>query len=208
MSIFRIARALALVVLTSTAWASAASAAVISLNPSTHIVNVGDPVVFDIVVSGLAADESVGGVSLQITGDPAILDAVGFVIDPEDKMGLELDFGSGFGPSTLDLVFLAEDFAPADQHATLKGLQGSGFVLAQVSLLAIAPGVSPISFVNAFGAYLSNADGITTLPAQTQNGIVCVGQEFADACAVPEPGLMALVGAGLASLAVRRRKKA
>jgi hypothetical protein len=207
-------RVLALMALVASAPVSQAQAAVISLVPSVFDVVVGDPVVFDVVVSGLGADESVGGVAIQLTGDPAILDAVDFVIDPDDKMGLELDFGSGFGPSTLDLVFLAEDFGapgPDGDHAALKALQGDGFVLATVSLLAIAPGISPIDIVDAFGGFLSNATGVGLIETSAQDGLVCVAASSTAPptnCAVPEPGLMALVGAGLASLAVRRRKKA
>jgi hypothetical protein len=199
---------LALLSLTCALFAPRADAApIISIVPSSVTVNVGDPVELDLVVSGLGAGEAVGAVSVRLTGDGTLLDAVGFTLDPDDRMGGEIDFGSGFGTNTLDLVFAAEDFAPADQFDTLKALQGTGFVLAHISLLAIAPGISPISIVDEFGGFLSNADGSALVGTGTRNGLVCIGEEFAQRCepSVPEPGLMALMVAGLAAAAVRRR---
>lgn len=190
-------RSLALMTVTTALLAVPAESAVLSIVPDTLTVGVGDQVVLNLWVNDLAVDEAVGGVSIHLTGDPAILDGVGFVIDPDDKMGVELDFGSGFGPGFLDLVFLAEDFAPNDQFAALKALQGTGFRLAQISLLAIAPGTSPIAFVDEFGGYLSDAFGVSTLSSVTEDGSIQV---------VPEPALLSLVVVGLAAAARRRQR--
>jgi hypothetical protein len=207
MKTLNIKRALALALLGCAVFAGGARAAAISIVPSTFTVSVGDAVEFDVVVSGLGAQEAVGAVSIHLTGDSAILDAVGFSLDPDDKMGVEVDFGSGFGPDSLDLVFAAEDFG-ADQFTTLKALQGSGFTLAHVSLSALAPGISPIHFDDIYGGFLSNADGLTLVPAKANDGLVCVGEEFAQRCApsVPEPALMSLFGAGFAAFVARRRR--
>ncbi len=187
---------MAMAVLMGAMRAGGAEGAVLSLVPSTLTLSVGDPVDLDLVVSELGSGEAVGGVAIRLTADAAILDGVTFVIDPDDKMGAEFDFGSTFGPSFVDLVFLAEDFFPLDQFATLKGLQGTGFRLATISLVAIGTGTAPIEFVDLFGGYLSDADGIDTLPVtETRSALVTV----------PEPGLLALVGVGLATITARRR---
>src|SRR4051812_46383655 len=116
--------ALALALMAGTLIAGGAEAAVISIVPNALAVSVGDSVALDLVVSGLGGTEAVGGVSLRLTGDASILNSLSFTLDPQNKMGAELDFGSGFGPNFLDLVFVAADFG-SNNFATLKGLQGS-----------------------------------------------------------------------------------
>ena len=185
---------------------------IISISPASQNVVQGNPASIDIVVSNLAASESVGGVNILLSFSDAILDGVSFALDPQAKMGAEFDFGSGFaagGNSPLTLLFLAD--ATLD-HTALKALQGASFTLATVNFTAANVGLSPLtlSFQPQFGVFLSDALGFE-LPATAQNGSICVGAGTAPIncqveATVPEPGSMMLLGTGVAALFARRRK--
>lgn len=203
-------RILALVLMASASLAVRAEAATISIVPGSQNALIGDLVTADIVVSGLLADESVGGVSLLLSFSN-ILSGTGFTIDPGDNMGFDLDpanndFGSGFtglGGSPLELFFLAD---ASLNHAALKALQGASFTLATVTFTAVANGVSPLVLSLAAGegaAFLSDAEGFV-IPAQAVNGSVCVGPDCARK--VPEPTSLSLLGLGLSIVAMRMRK--
>ena len=162
-----------------------AEAALITLNPSSQSASVNDLVNVDIMVSGLTAAEAVGGVSLNLSFNPAILSGVSYANDPDSKMGLsqceaeavgdpfeptcEFSFGyNGGAGSPLDLFFLANDELDA---VALKALQGASFRLATVTFMAIGPGLSQL-VLSTLGDYLSNSDGLTAIPAQAINGEV------------------------------------
>jgi hypothetical protein len=181
-------------------------AAIISVSPVSQGGNIGDSITADIIVSGLAADESVGGVSFLLSFNDSVLSGTSFVIDPDDKMGAELDLSFGFtggAGSPLDVFFLADVLL---DHDDLKALQGAGFRVATITFQAMANGFSGLvlSATGLSGEFLSNADGLTPIPTQAVNGSVCIG----GTCPVaPEPGLIALLGAGLSAIAVRRRAR-
>ncbi len=198
-------RILALAVLVGAAVVAQTEAAVITISPVTQDANVGDVVNADILVSGLTATESVGGVSLLLSFDDAILSGLSFIVDPDAAMGTAAcgfcDFSFGFtgaAGSPLDLFFISD---PALDDAGLKALQGTGFRLATVSFTATANGLSPLSLSTA-GIFLSDATGQIEVPASVRGGSVCVGGN----CTAPEPGLLTLLGAGLSAIAVRRRR--
>ena len=204
-SVNKLFRVLTLALALTGAIAVQTEAAIISISPSSQTVNIGDTVTADIIVSGLAADESVGGVSLELAFNDSILSGFSYTVDPDDKMGAEDDFSFGFTGGTgspLDLFFVAE--AGLD-HAALTAMQGAGFRVASVSFTAIANGLSGLNMspTGPGGAFLSDADGFT-IPTQAVNGSVCVG---GNCPAAPEPGLIALLGAGLSAIAVRRKAR-
>jgi hypothetical protein len=200
-------RVLALTVLACVCFAMRAEAASITIVPSAQDAVAGGNVTAHIDVSGLAAGESVGGVSLLLSYDSLILDGVSFVVDPENKMGAELDLSGGFGAggaSPLDLFFVAD--ASMD-HTALKAAQGAGFRVATVNFLALANGLSPLSLsaVPFFGVFLTDAAG-NVIGTQATPGSVCVGGNCT-AAVVPEPGTLALLGAGISALVARRRRR-
>jgi hypothetical protein len=219
MSIGKTKRILVLGILAGVLFAVRAEAVpIVSITPVSQTVNVGDPVSVDILVSGLGALEAVGGFSLILSFNSAILSGVGFAIDPDSKMGVEdSSLSGGFAGGTLDLFVFAEDFAPAgpgpEEFTNLKALQGAGFRLATINFSAIGAGLSPLTLSVAApgGTFLSDALG-NNLTATGENGSVCVAPAAGvpancDVAAVPEPGTIALFGTGVAALLVRRRRQ-
>jgi hypothetical protein len=209
-------RVLAAAILAVVWIAQPAQAATIRIDPVTQGANVGDTVTADILVD-LGPNEAVGGVSLLLSFNSAILKGTGFTQDPDAKMGFALDpvsndFGSGFGAggaSPLDLFFLSDISLPT--FADLKPLQGTGFRVATVSFLALTPGLSPltISAERAGGGLLSDALGNALLITQVGNGSVCVaGDTCVQQSPIPEPATLSLIGTGIGVLVARRRRKA
>ena len=198
----KVLRVLAMGVMVGTI-AAQAEAATISISPVSQDAVIGGSVFADVLVGDLAADESVGGVSFELSFNDSILSGVGYTVDPDDKMGAEFDLSFGFAGgagSPLDIFFIADDTL---DHAALKALQGDGFRVARIEFLAIANGLSGLNLAvsPSTGIFLADAAG-AELPANSRNGSVCVGGN----CTAPEPGLLALFGTAIGAMTVRRRR--
>jgi hypothetical protein len=192
-------------------------AAVLTVTPSSQTIALGGTAGVDIVLSGLAPTETVGGFSFLLSFSNGILGAPGsFSLDPGVVLGpLALDLSGGFGAGTtspLDAFMLADVTL---SEADLKAAEGTGFTLAHVSLTGLAEGLSPLnlSVSPTQGAFLSAFDGVTIIPATAVNGSVCVDDPATPgnrcSASVPEPGtlVLALMGAGVTALVGRRRRK-
>ena len=200
-SIPRALRRLALAAFAATAFFSQAEAApIVSISPATQNIAVGFPGSVNIIVSGLT--DPTGGFSLTLGFNGSFLSGVTFFNDPAAKFGpVPLDLSGGFSGSSLDLFFLADKTAT---QGSLSALQGASFTLATVNFLGLADGLSPLTLSNVI---LSNWDGTADLAGVgSTNGSICVGS-----CAInpsPEPETYLLFTAGLAALAMRRRRRA
>lgn len=198
-------RELALAALAATALLSQAQAApVVSVNPSTQTIGVGDPATVDVIVSGLT--QALGGFSFVLGFNNTFLSFDTSTNNPNSKMGASpVDLSFGFDPiisnNSIDVFYLA------DQNATEAGLvgdQGASFTLATVNFLGSANGLSPLTLT---GVVLSNFTGRAVIDGvTTRNGEICVGGNCA--VAIPEPTSMLLVATALGVLAMRRRKTA
>ena len=182
--------------------ATAEAHAIVSISPSSVDLAVGDTFSLDILVSDLHPGDFVGGYSLLLMFDDSILEGVDYVNDPDGKMspGSEVPpvgFRAGTG-SPLRLFFAA------GAGADLSG-QGLGFRLATVTLKAIAAGLSSLTLLEADGTpVLMDPLGDELDSVLIGRGTVCVA---GCAATVPEPGLLALFGAGLSAVALRRRSQ-
>lgn len=207
-SMKRVMRVLAMAIMAATLLVGSSEAAVISISPASQNSTIGNTVNVDILVS-LGLGEVVGGVSLFLGFNPAILTGASYTVDPDSKMGTAAcgfcDFSGGFSGGSLDLFFLAD---AALNQAALGALQGGGFRLATVSFTATGNGTTPLtlSFAQPGGAFLSDANG-NVLPASAVNGSVCVGPGCGGPAPVPEPGTLVLLGMGLAIAGLRHRRQ-
>lgn len=198
-------------VLLGIAAGTAEAAPVIKISPSSTIVGLSTGFSVDLIVEGLddLSDEAVGGFSALLSFDESLISGVSYVIDPDDKMGAEVDLSFGFdggAGSPLDLFFVAEAGLNA---AALSALQGTGFRLATISFTSgVLEGLSTLrlSVFGAGGAFLSDADGFE-IPATAEGGQVCVSRTGAP-CAVPEPGLLSLLATGAVTAFAARRRRA
>jgi hypothetical protein len=186
-SMKKMARVLALAAVIGGGFVARAEAIpIISINPSSTAVTAGNSVSVDIVLSNLG--EVTGGFFLVMSFDNTLLSGTGY--SSGAALGSTLDFGAGFSGGTVDL-----DFVSLESTATLAGLQGpfpSSIILGTVNFDAIADGTANFG-VDAVD--VSNGDGTALIP-------VCIDGHCPT---VPEPGLMALLGAAAATYGVRRR---
>lgn len=168
------------------------TAPILSVGSAT--VNVGDTFAIPISVSGA---NNLMAFQFDLNYNSAILTALNFT-----DVGTAFDFAATAGGGSLTgitgFAFPGLLSGVADSMSgAFAGLSGSG-VVAQVQFRALATGFSPLVFSNVF---------LDFAPAAFTNGQVCVNGERA--CnqdgAVPEPGIVVLLGLGLVALGIARR---
>ncbi len=151
----RMLRGMALAALAAASLLSQA-APVVSVNPASQTINIGDTASVDIIVSGLT--DPTGGFSLTLDFNDSFLKAISYLNDPDAKMGAApLDMSGGFSGGSLDLFFVAD---ATETEASLAAAQGASFTLATISFEGLANGLSPLKLSN---VVLSNWDGTETL---------------------------------------------
>ena len=206
-SIHRTLRRLALAALAATGFLAQSEAApVVSVSPATQTIGVGGNAAVNIIVSGLSLTDPTGGFSLKLGFNNSFVSGLTFLNDPGTKMGASpLDLSGGFSGNSLDLFFVAD---PSATLASLAAAEGTSFTLATLSFSGVAAGLSPLTLSN---VVLSNWNGTQDLAGVTSvNGEICVAAA-GGTCAInpiPEPETVLLLAAGLAAIALRRRRAA
>lgn len=188
-SIRMVGAALGLAALMAVSAPSAEAAPLVFIQPTPQIVEVGDPVSIDVMISGLT--ESVGGFDIDVAFDDSILTGDTFAVDPDGNFDSDLDVSFGF---SADLVNIALVGDPAGDNLALNP-----FRLGTINFTAAALGNSLLTLT--FND-LSNESGEQLLDASSRGGIVCVVQSVTAPvnCGrqVPEPGLLAMLSIGAA----------
>jgi hypothetical protein len=218
-SIRKIVRFLAVGLLVGAGFVATSEASTISVIPGTQTIAPGGTASVDIVLSGLAAGETVGAFSLLLSFNNTILGAPeSFTVDPDLKMGaydVNNDFSLGFSGGFFDVFYLS-NLVTFPTEAGLKVSEGTGFRLAHLTFTGLTEGLSPLTLAvsPSTGIFLSNFAGTAAIPATAVNGSVCVdnpntpGDPCTRVSAVPEPTTLSLLGAGIAAFAARRRRRA
>lgn len=185
-------------------WNPAWATALLSFNPSSSLINVGDSINVEIKISGLENEVDLGAFDFNLNFDDAILDFTGYTLgtglNNNDTTGSEDWSSKETSPGLFNLseVSFLGDFSFQDDE----------FVLATVSFVGKSIGTSTLSLSDillssAFPLYDANGSPIMEIPANAEGGSISViANSFS---AVPEPGTLYLVLMGIiGGLASRR----
>ena len=182
-----------------------AKAVLISFEPASQIVLVGESVSVDLVISGLGdgTSPSLGGFDLFIEYDPTIL-ALSDVSFGDPTLGDQLDvsvlgslyFSLPYSSNSEELFGLS--FGPPSD---LINFQAPSFVLATLTFDTLSVGTSPLKIVD------PNPPLFESRLADEWGNALDFERESGSISPVPEPATFILIGFGLGGIGILRRKK-
>jgi len=158
-----------------------AYAAVVGLNPSVEVVDVGD--LFSVTISGSSFASNVDGGALSLTFDPTVVEVQDVIIDPAWNFVADTGLIDNAAGTVSDIQFM-------QFGNTVMG----DFAIAEVQLQAKGPGESVVALLPANSPFGSGGNPI---PVEFAAGLMQVQP-------VPEPAAGWLMVAGIALIFVRR----
>jgi len=183
----------AIILISTQAWAT-----MLSFNPTTSSINLGDTTSIDIVISGLnrtpGLEEYVGAFQFEVTYDDSVLNFDSYSLS--DNLG-DISLGDAMDTSWGDLGSGVIDLSEVSLLWDLS-FQPDNFTIATLSFTGANAGSSNLSFSNV----VISDDWGSSLPT-TLN----VGSLDVNSAPVPEPGTMLLFGTGLAGFVGSRFRK-
>lgn len=190
------------------AFATPASAILLSFVPENQTRLLGETAIIDVVVSGLTdsdPDEIVSAFDLSLLYDPAIVQVNSVTLSAVSVMGGSSDTDSGVDQSNLlpgQLDFYVTSFLTDDDEiAALQVNQNNPLTLARIVFDTIGLGTSSMSFFTSPTKVIVGRDYVE-LPISSQNGSITVMTGQAQ---VPEPSTFLLALLGVFALALRPR---
>lgn len=163
---------------------------IVTVVPAEQVVGLPLPQNFNVDIFVDTDGVVLGGFELTLAYDAGLIAPNSITSDPDGNFANVID-SPLTAPGSINLFFIG-DPDPA------TGV----FRLANINFAALAPGVSPLDLS---GVVLSEFDGDPDIFPTVADGRVCIGTQPCPT--VPEPGLLALLGTGLATAFVRRRTR-
>lgn len=190
----------------------AQAAPIVYVSPVSQLINISNVPEFDVDILVKDADEAIGGYDYRLTWDGAILELVGLDRDPDGNWTNDSVDGTFPDPFT-DAVNFIDIFLTGDPAGDNSASDDFRMTSLRFKALDVGDSQLNLSFVT-----LSDEGGDEDIAGVTsQDGLVCVarlGSEGPQApvlddpsCTVPEPTMLSLLAAGLATAVVRRRKR-
>lgn len=169
--------------------ASEARAVSLALTPAGSVAAVGGSVAIAIEIAGLGngAPPTLSSFDLDVSFDPSVLSFQSATFESALGTGSDvLTSAAPIGPSSIDVAA-----ASLLDSATLDANQPGSFTLATLIFQAIAPGVSPLSIVDAILADTSS------IPGGNQIFVDSFSAASVTVSPIPEPSALLVFAAGV-----------
>lgn len=187
--------------LAGSALLTANAAPVLSFNPTSQAVTLGDAVSVDIVLSGLeegGLDQILSAFDVSVSYDSSILNATLLSIFVTPPFGIDplINASSSSGEVQWDLTSFATD-------AALQAVQGNAVTLGTLTFATLSAGTSALKF----SAIDLTGLGALALDPSVLDGSITVNKPNGNG-SVPEPSAIMLMALAALGMTAEKRRKA